>query len=701
MSRYARASGPPRLRRLGGCFALLCVALACRCADGAEGIADPSWQQSAQQRHATVLITRFVENYHFRKHSFGADLSMRIHDRYLQMLDPDRSFFVREDLQRFAWFRLTIPELLVNADLDPAIDVFRTFQARVDDRVAFVEALLAAPIDFEVEDRFRTDRHRAPWVESRTELDVLWRRIVKMDYLALEAEDRTGPEIVDILRNRYRKMGDNVRRATVRDVHAMFINAYLSTVDEETAYSGTRQAGTSAAPAGAIGVLLESSGIDVVVAAVVPGSGADRADALRAGDAIVSVGEGESGPMVDVVGWGARDVAQLLEGPVGTRVRLQVRPRAYGSIPMSIRTELVREPPASAVEPAQHIVLEARGGSDTIRVGVIGLRSFYADAGEAPDRGGRDSGAARDVRRSIDELGAANIDGLILDLRGNRGGLSSQGDAVAGLFLDGGPIMQVFSAGRITVAKDPIKGRAYAGPLAVLIDRGSGGAAEAVAAAVQDYRRGIVIGETSAGSAGIRNLIDLDRFAQGGLRGLGTLRATIGEFHRVSGAPVDRVGVAPDVELAGAFGPRGRREARIAQPSSPIRRARFKPERPVDVDVAELNRRHLERAQSDAALIAMGRLQRMAEQWQARTEIDLRREGYRAQAAAVRDGIHAVLRDWRTGGRDAPNHDADGDEEDLGRLEREVQAALVQEAVNIMADYIGALRNSTPTASRR
>jgi carboxyl-terminal processing protease len=264
----------------------------------------------------------------------------------------------------------------------------------------------------------------------------------------------------------------------------------------------------------------------------------------------VGVGQGDTESVVDVIGWRLDDVVDLIRGPKGSIVRLQIRPDPKTGNSESRILALTRDEIKLEEQAAQSTLLAVRDTEQVRRIGVIDIPTFYVDF-DARSRGDADyRSTTRDVGRLITELENEGIDGLIIDLRGNGGGALAEATALTGLFIDSGPVVQVRDArGRTRVNRDPSDGLAYAGPLAVIVDRDSASASEIFSGAIQDYHRGIIVGEPTYGKGTVQNLIDLDRYSQDPEQSLGQLKLTIAQFFRITGASTQHRGVVPDIAL--------------------------------------------------------------------------------------------------------------------------------------------------------
>jgi carboxyl-terminal processing protease len=292
----------------------------------------------------------------------------------------------------------------------------------------------------------------------------------------------------------------------------------------------------------------------VTISNLLPGGPAATAGTLQINDRIVAVGQSKSGPLTDVIGWRLEDVVQQIRGKNGTLVRLQILP--VGAAPGTGEkvVELTRGKVTLVSQAAKKQLRKVKLGDQELRVGVITVPSFYQDlaARNAGDENYRST--TRDVRRLLGELQAeGGVDALVLDLRGDGGGFLPEATALTGLFIDSGPVVQLKDTdGRVEVLDDPEPGVAYSGPLAVLVDRTSASASEIFAGAIQDYHRGVIVGQTTFGKGTVQNQVKLDRWASQSTDG--QINVTIGKFYRVTGESTQLRGVEPDITLPSAIG---------------------------------------------------------------------------------------------------------------------------------------------------
>mgnify|MGYP001817933822 CR=1 FL=1 len=545
------------------------------------------FKPSLDQRLRSNLATKFLANWHYKDTSLDDELSEKIFDRYLDLLDPNYSFFLAKDIETFSPYRLNMDDALQHSDPTPAYEIFNTYVDRVQERVVFAREQLKQPMDFTVEESYMWDRSDVKWANTEAELDEFWRQRVKNDFLRLRLAGKEDEAILETLDDRYENLDRRISELNSDDIFQFFMNAFAQSIEPHTAYMSPRSSEnfeiSMRLSLEGIGALLGRENEYTSIASVVPGGPADKEGSLRAGDKVTAVGQGRDGKLQDVVGWRVDDVVDLIRGPKHTIVRLEVLHEDTGIDGPTEIIEIVRDEVKLEEQAAKSEIIEVPGENDEIvKIGVIDLPVFYLDfngrARNLPDY----RSSTRDVTRLINEMKTEGIEGLIVDLRNNGGGSLLEATTLTGLFIDEGPVVQVRnSSGRISTEEDVEPGMAWDGPLAVLVNRYSASASEIFAAAIQDYGRGLVIGETTFGKGTVQNLVDLDDYAPSGDSGkMGQLKITMAQFFRVNGGSTQNRGVEPDIRFPSAGDPEdyGERSLENALPWTSIPTSSYEPE---------------------------------------------------------------------------------------------------------------------------
>jgi len=655
------------------------------------------------QRQTALIVNRVLERYHYRKVHLDDTLSEAILERYLESLDPNKSFFTQEDIDSFSKYRHELDDAISSGRLEPAFEIFRRFRQRVDERVDLALRLLKEDgFDFTRKETYRFDREDAPWAKNEAEIRDQWRKRVKNDILGLRLAGKDEKKIRETLEKRYQTMRRRVHQLDADNVFQTFVNAYTLSIEPHTSYMSPERSEnfdiSMRLSLQGIGAVLRSDDEYTVVQKVVPGGPADKRGQLHAGDKIVGVAQGEDGEMEDVIGWPLQDVVEKIRGKKGTIVRLNVLPRAGGA-DAPVKTVLIqRDKIKLEDQAAKSSIIEVDG----MRFGVIDVPAFYRDfrgqaAGEKDFRS-----TTRDVRKLIAGLKAEKVDGIIVDLRNNGGGSLTEATELTGLFIPHGPVVQVRdSRGRIDVERDSDPEEAYTGPLAVLVNRNSASASEIFAAAIQDYGRGLIVGEPTFGKGTVQSLVDLGQFSRR-KRDLGRLRLTIAQFFRVQGGSTQHKGVIPDVlfPTAEGSGKHGERSLDNALPWASIQPVEYRAVNQVP-QLSMLQRKHERRVARDSGFNFLVEENREFNNMAERKEVSLveseRRKEWdeREQRALERHNKLRALRGL------PPLTKLDDDEDEFEEKEDDpegINRIMQEETAHILADFIRQQRPVTAQA---
>ncbi len=514
----------------------------------------PTQAQSTTSRLVHGLLSD--SRYAYRPRALDDALSQDVLKRYLESLDPGKVFFTAQDVAGFGQYRTRLDDAIKGGELDPAWTIFALYRQRVNERIAHARGLLKGGFEFTSNERYDFDREDAPWAPDSAALDVVWKQSVKNDWLRLKLAGKKPDDIRTTLDKRYANLQDGVDEIKGEEVFQSFLNAYAGAIDPHTDYLTPRSAANfnmqiSNSLEG-IGAVLQKQDDVVLIREIVPGGPAARSGKLKPGDRIVGVGQGTSGEMKDVVGWRIDDVVQLIRGAADSKVRLDVVPAEamLDSKPARLLITRAKVRLEDQAAKAETITLPAADGMPSRRIGVIKLPGFYQDFEARRRNDGDYASATRDVARLLARFRAEKMDGVVLDLRNNGGGSLGEAIELTGLFIDKGPVVQVReSGGRVSVESDQQAGVAWDGPMAVLVNRGSASASEIVAGAIQDYGRGLIIGETTFGKGTVQNMVDLDRWPANETPRFGQVKLTIAQFFRPGGSSTQNKGVVPDVSF--------------------------------------------------------------------------------------------------------------------------------------------------------
>ena len=597
---------PCRYRILGTVLALL--ALPGLAATPAIKTAD---DLGPEPRHEKIgqLVSEFIQKSHYLHAAVNDELSSMVLDRYIVALDSNRMYMLGSDVEAFETYRYRLDDMVRSEPLNPVFEMFEVYRTRVRERLIFALEELETEPDFSVDESYQFDREELPWSETEDDLDELWRKRVKNDALSLRLAEKDWPETQEILHKRYTRFLKRMVQINNDDVFETFMNAFAHTLDPHSSYLSPRNSEEYRIQMSlsyfGIGASLQIDDDFVMVINIIPGGPAAIDGKLQPKDRITAVAQGEDGELVDVIGWRLDDVVQLIRGPADTVVRLQIMPA--GALPgasekvLSLtRNQVKLEEQAAKSE----IITVPRDGRQW-SVGVIKVPSFYRDY-RALSNGDKDyTSTTKDVRRLIKELEGEGIDGLIVDLRNNGGGHLTEATALSGLFIDNGPVVQLRNHnGRISRLDDPdpVPRVAYNGPLAVLVNRYSASASEIFAAAIQDYARGVIIGQQTFGKGTVQNLYSLDQYVRRPDEvGLGQLTLTVGKYYRVTGESTQHRGVNPDIALPSSIDANlvGESVRETALPWDTIKTTKFRAGEPLDSTISSLTANHISRSKDD------------------------------------------------------------------------------------------------------
>jgi carboxyl-terminal processing protease len=569
-------------------------------------------QPTDRHRKVARLVGEVVERSHYRQAVMDDKMSSQVFDRYLESLDGNRSYLLASDVADLERYRYQLDDAIRTGNVEPAFVIFQRYQERNRQVMKHAIALLDTEPNFNLDESFAFDREHAPWAKDQAEIDELWRKRVKNDALSLMLAGKTWPEAKDVLAKRYERVLKRIDQVSADDVFENFMNAYAHVFDPHSNYLSPRSSeeyniAMKLSYVG-IGASLQLVDDHVTIMNVIPGGPAAVSGLVKANDRITAVGQGKEGEMVDVVGWRLDDVVQLIRGPAGSTVRLSVLPAGATPGAKESVIEFVRNKVTLEAQAAQKKVQTIKRDGQELKVGVIEVPSFYQDY-DARVNGDKDyRSTTRDVSRLIGELKKDKVDGIVMDLRGNGGGHLSEATGLVGLFIRGGPVVQLReTGGRIEVLDDPESHEIWDGPLVVLVDRSSASASEIFAAAIQDYGRGLIVGQQTYGKGTVQNLYPLDRWALGPNANFGQLTVTIGKYYRVTGDSVQNRGVTPEISLPSLISTTevGESTRDSALPWDRIRPVEFESEHGLTGSVPVLAKRHDERMASDPDLKAL------------------------------------------------------------------------------------------------
>jgi carboxyl-terminal processing protease len=517
----------------------------------------PTLTPLPKQGKAAYLAARVLTQSHYKPTPLDDAMSGRIFDHYVKLLDPERLFFLQADIDRLQAVRPVLDDAIIQEDLKAPFSVFNLYLQRAAERFSYARSLLKKGFDFRQKESYQYGREKQPWAKSESEVRDLWRKRVKNDWLRLKLAGKDEKDIVATLGKRYDNSLKRINKLTNDDAFSIFMNAYTEAVEPHTNYMAPR-----AAEEFDISMRLSLVGIGAVLAEkddyttireLVPGGPAALSGKLKSGDRILGVAQGEKGPMIDVQGWRLDDTVQLIRGALDSTVVLDVLPAEAGPDGKHQLIALVRKKVRLEEQSAKKSILTAPDGNGSRRIGVITLPTFYVDDAARQNGDPNYKSATRDVAALLEELKKDKVDAVLVDLRNDGGGSLSEAIGLTGLFIGKGPVVQTRDArGSVEVGANSTGSAVWRGPMAVLINRGSASASEIFAAAIQDYGRGLVIGEPSFGKGTVQAMIDLDRVSKSDKPKYGELKLTIAQFFRINGGTTQLRGVTPDISFPSA-----------------------------------------------------------------------------------------------------------------------------------------------------
>lgn len=539
------------------------------------------------------LLTFVLEKGHYSPVEINDDFSKKVYAKYLDGIDPTKRFFLQSDIDEFSKYETQIDDMIKNKDLTFFNLTNSRLLQRMEESRAIYKDILDKPFDFNANESINVDYEKLPYVKNKRELIDRWRKQLKLQALSsitdkqtLEDDKKAKDGTYEV--KSFEKIEEEVRENSLKSLNeyfdfiqkeldrndwfSIFLNSIVERFDPHTFYfspedkekfdvsmSGTFQG---------IGARLQKKNDAVEVSELISGGPAWRGKELEAGDLILKVGQGKEEP-IDVAGMRLDDVVKKIKGPKGTEVRLTVK-KVDGSLKV---ISIIRDEVETEETFAKSSVVEKDGK----KFGIIYLPKFYISFENKQNRD-----AFKDVAIEIERLKEQNVDGIVMDLRDNGGGSLETVVKMVGLFIPEGPVVQVKAPGRNPeILPDPDKKVQYDGPLVVMINNFSASASEIFAAAIQDYKRGIVVGSKhSYGKGTVQNVIDLNQFVRGSSYGdLGALKTTIQKFYRINGGSTQREGVKSDIVFPDRFSylDMGERDEESALPWDKIEPAKYNP----------------------------------------------------------------------------------------------------------------------------
>ena len=487
---------------------------------------------------------------HFEQHNFDDELSRRTLDNYLKAWDPGKVYFLKSDVEALEKkYATKLDDLIMDADCKPIEEVVRLYTQRFDERQKLINTQVGAKHNFTLDEYMPIDRKKIEYATTTEEIAERWRQRVKFQLLQLKTTMGDVEKAREKLLKRYRLAEKRHKELTSDDMYSAFINAFSSSLDPHSEYLPPEQLedfriSTKLSLEG-IGAVLRSEDGFTTIQSLVPGGAANKTGKVKVNDKIIAVAQATEAP-VDVIDMDLREVVKLIRGARGTEVRLTLMREEEGKavqLVVPIVREQIQLKDRAAKSQVYSINISEAGAPRQYKIGVIELPSFYMDFEGRQNREKGYRSSADDMLVEINKLKAANVDAMVVDLRSNGGGSLDASIDIAGMFFDKGPVVQIKDMrGATSVQTDDDGKTHYKGPLLVMINRQSASASEIFAGAIQDYKRGLIIGDTHTfGKGTVQNLNDVDK--------LGAIKVTISKFYRPSGSSTQLKGVESDIVM--------------------------------------------------------------------------------------------------------------------------------------------------------
>lgn len=652
-------------------------------------------QFDTEQPETAVEIVDELINKHYRKQDLNDELSKQFLYKYIDNLDPAKSYLLQTDINEFQRWETELDDMLKRGDLTAGFVIFNRYIKRATERLQANIDLLESDYQFDLnqDEQLSIDLDELPWPKTMAEADELWRKRLKEAYLRLILSDKESQAARDLLIKRYSNLSKQLSQRDNEDTFQVFMNSLAALYDPHTTYMSPRsmenfRIAMSLSLTG-IGAVLQFEDENTKVVRVVPGGPADKQGILQAGDVIVGVGQDQE-EITDVIGWRLDDVVDLIRGPKDSTVRLEIIPATGESAGTNREIAIIRDKIQLEEQAANSEIIEVNTDVGNYKLGVITVPTFYLDIEAYYNRDPNFKSSTRDVMRLLGELDEQKVDGIILDLRNNGGGFLQEATTLTDLFIDPGPVVQVRYSNQMISRNHRSHADAYyRGPLVVLINRLSASASEIFAGAIQDYQRGLVIGGQSFGKGTVQVQLPVRQ---------GQLKLTESKFYRVSGNSTQHLGVVPDIELPSYFDTEkvGESADENALPwdqinAVPHRRYNF-----TDIPLETLKERHVYRQSKDPDLVYLNQELSLLRERRKENSISLNESVRRDEMAKYDTTLltienqrrqskglepYATIEEWRES-----RSPEDDDTRDLSERD-----PLLYETGNILADYLSLL----------
>ncbi len=552
-----------------------------------------------RQEKVAKEIADLLATVSYKKVTLNDSISSIIFDNYLNQMDGNKSYFLASDIKTFEQYRNTFDNDLNNGDLSTAFFMFNTYQKRYNEKITYsLNQLENGKFDFTKDDVYVYNREDLPWFKNQQESDESWRNKVKYDYLNLKLATQKDSAIRASLKKRYDNLLSQSNKINNQDAFQIFMTAFTDAVDPHTGYFNPANAANfnidMARSLEGIGATLASENEFVTIKSVITGGPAGKSKQLFIDDKITGVAQGND-DFVDVVGWRLDNAIELIRGKKGTTVRLKILSKGQDLSSKPKIVTMVREKIILEDQSVKKQIKTHTEGGKTYKYGIIEIPAFYADWAEMQKGNPNYKSTTRDVKAVLDSLKLEKVDGVIIDLRGNGGGSLTEAIDLTGLFIKTGPVVQTKSyRGKVDVDSDEDPTIFWDGPLTVMIDRFSASASEIFAGAIQDYGRGVIIGNTTYGKGTVQSAIAMKRVNPAFSDKNDQINLTMAKFYRISGSSTQHKGVTPDIEFPTVFpaDKYGESSEKSALPWDEIASSKYVKVADLSNTIAELDAKH-------------------------------------------------------------------------------------------------------------
>lgn len=630
-----------------------------------------------QQAITAIMVVKRLEQLHYNHQELNDELSASILDRYISDLDPTRSYFLASDIKEFEKFRFEMDDALNSGNLSPAFAIFNRYQRRMINRLVYMDSLLQTEFSkwrYDGSETIEADRKQSPWPANEAEWDDMWRKRLVYNALNLKLTGKKPAEIKKTLERRYKNQLTRALQVNSEDAFQIFLNSVTQNYDPHTQYLSPKVSENfninMSLQLEGIGAVLQSEDEYTKIQSLVTGGPAERSKLLKPADRIIGVAQEGEDEMVDVVGWRLDEVVDRIRGKKGTRVTLQVIPADASNDHETKLVTITRDTVKLEDRAAQSTIIEGKHDGKPYKIGVINVPAFYADFQCLQQDEDNCRSTTRDVETLIRKLEKQNIDGLVIDLRNNGGGALQEANSLVGLFIESGPTVQIRSSGgKVDTMLDSDPVMVYKGPLAVVVNRLSASASEIFAGAIQDYRRGIVVGERTFGKGTVQSMQSLDR---------GQLKITLAKFYRISGETNQHKGIVPDITLPSLLDHEELGESALpnALPADTIRAAAYEKDRGLEAVLPWLRENTQMRIKNNPDFVYLNEQIKMLDEARANNLVSLN-EKTRLTEQEQQDARRLKIENERRKAKNEP----------LFKTVAEMKAAVAKEEESAMNEY--------------